>query len=94
MPSEFWTLFTTTHLEDKYEVDSAELDGQLDVAILMAKCTICKAKVAECCGARACARPSKPLETRAKMIEERKSTIPALGFSEPVPVALGLWMTH
>ena len=33
----------------------------------------------------ACERPLKPLETRAKMIEESKSTFSALGFSEPVP---------
>ena len=46
---------------------------------LVAQSTICKAKVAELCGARACARPLKPLETRANVIEESKSTISAPG---------------
>ena len=53
-------LFTTTHSKEKYEDEIAELDDQLDEANLMAQCTICLAKVAEFCGARACARPLKP----------------------------------
>ena len=60
----------------------------------MAHCTTCKANVADFCGARACARPLKFLVTRAKVIEESKSTIAALGFSEPVPVALAVWMAQ
>ena len=88
-------LFTTTHLKETYEDESAELSGQLDLeSLIVAQCTICTAKVAEFCGARACARPLKPLETRAKVIEESKSTISAFGFLEPVPVAPGLWMTQ
>ena len=72
-------------LKEKYEDEFAELDGQLDVANLMAHCTICKAKVAELCGACACAWPLKLLEARAKGIEKSKSTISALGFSETAP---------
>ena len=41
----FLDLFTTSHLKEKYEDEFAELDGQLDVAKLMAHCTICKAKM-------------------------------------------------
>ena len=87
-------LCTTTHMKEKYKDEFAVLDGHLDVAILMAQCTICKSKVVEICSARTCARPLKPLETRAKVIEESKSTILALGFSEPDPVTVGLWMAH
>ena len=81
--------FTTTHLKEKCEDECAGLEGQLDVENLMAQCTICTAKVAEFCGARACARPLRALETRATVIDESKSTISALRFSEPLSVALG-----
>ena len=40
-------LFTTTHLTKKHEDEFVELDGQLDAANLMARSTICMAKVAE-----------------------------------------------
>ena len=43
-------LFPSTHLIEKYEDEFAELNGQLNVASLMAQCTICKAKMF--CGAR------------------------------------------
>ena len=46
-------------LKDKFEDEFAERDGQLDVANLMARCTICKAKVAELCGACTRAWPLK-----------------------------------
>ena len=52
------------HSDDKYEDEFAQVDGQLDVANLMAQCTICEAKFACFVGARACARPLKLLETR------------------------------
>ena len=39
-------IVTTTHLKEKHEDEFAELDGQLDVANLMAHCTTCRAKVA------------------------------------------------
>ena len=46
-------LFSTMHLlYENYQDEFAELDGQLDVANLI-QCTICKAKVAEFCLARA-----------------------------------------
>ena len=87
-------LFPTMRLKEKYEDEFAVLDGQLDVANLMAHCTICKAKVAELRSACACPRPLKLLEARAKVTVKSKSTISALGFSEPVPVALGLGMAQ
>ena len=81
--------FATTHLKEKCEDEFAGLEGQLDVETLVAQCTICTAKVAEFCGARACARPLRPLETRATVIDGSKSAISALRFSEPLSVALG-----
>ena len=39
-------------LKENYQEEFSELDGQLDVAKLF-QCTICKAKVAEFCLARA-----------------------------------------
>ena len=53
-------LFTTTHLKEESEDEFAEVDGQLNVANLMAQSTICKVNVAEFCGARVCSRPFKP----------------------------------
>ena len=77
------------HRKQKYEDEYAELDFQPVVANLMAHCTMCKAKVAEFC-----ARARAALKTRAKVIEESKSRISFLGFSEPVSMALRLWMAQ
>ena len=57
-------LFSATHLEENYEDEFAELDGQLDVADLMARCTICKAKVTEFCGAPAFAAVEASQDSR------------------------------
>ena len=87
-------LFTTSHLKKKYEDEFAELDGHLEVAKLMAQCTIFKAKFAECLWFSRMRAAVEALGTRAKVIEESKSTVSALGFSEPVSVALGRWMAQ
>ena len=50
-------VFTTTHLKEESEDEFSEVDGQLNVANLMAQSTICKVNVAEFCGARVCSRP-------------------------------------
>ena len=87
-------LYTTMRLKDKYEDEFAELDGQLDVANLMAHCTICKAKVAELCGACACPRPLKA--PRGSREWDREEQVRDLGpwVLRDGPVALGLCMAQ
>ena len=87
-------MFTTTHLKGTYEDEFAGLAGQVGCGkILWLNARSARRRSLNFV-VLACERLLKPLETRAKMIEKSKCTISALGFSEPVPVALGLWMTQ